>query len=353
MALFYDVTKAASSKQLSGLIRVSRKLGRSLEHQLGEEFVPVEWHARKKHFRRSGNREPVILTADHCFLTPEVFSSDNRPGLYELLKESGVRSGAIFHDAIPWSHPEITWPQSVERHPQYMKDLNGLHQIFSVSEASQEDLENYWNTRNIKHRPSLTTVTLGADFFDRSKVDWSHQKEDLPVVISVGIIEPRKNQSELLEVACRLWDSGHDFELHFVGRINPHFGKPVAKQMKRAKKSGYPVYLHSKQSDSTLLDLYSRAHFTVFNSIAEGFGLPVVESLWLGVPCITRRLPSLGGFIDNRACMGAGSAEVLEQVMGSWLNDASKLKDATEAAQSVKMPTWDESVRPIIDWKGE
>ena len=81
----------------------------------------------------------ITLTSDDYFITPEVFSSDNRPGLYEALAESGVKSAAIFHDAIPCKFPEITWPQSVERHPQYMRDLAGLDRIFSVSKASQDE----------------------------------------------------------------------------------------------------------------------------------------------------------------------------------------------------------------------
>ena len=351
MALFYDVTKAASSKQLSGLIRVSRKMGQALSNQLAEQYVPVEWHSRKRCFRVSGSRQEAAFSPQHHFLTPEVFSSDNRPGLYELLSESGVRSAAVFHDAIPWTHPEITWPKSVERHPQYMNDLSGLDQVFSVSQASQDELERYWAAQEIGSKPELSVVSLGADFFDRSQIDWSHQMSKVPVIVNVGIIEPRKNQAELLEVACRLWDGGHEFELHFVGRINPHFGKPIAKQIKKAMKSGYPVFLHSKQTDTNLLDLYSKASFTVFNSIAEGFGLPVVESIWLGIPCITRNLPSLKNYVGTRACIGVENSDDMELAMAKWLGDSAALVDAAEQANSLSMLTWEEAVRPIVDWK--
>lgn len=351
MALFYDVTKATSSKQHSGLIRVSERLRQALEEHVADELLPVEWIQRKKCFQLAGSREKAVLTPRDHFLTPEVFSSDNRPGLYQLLIESGVKSAAVFHDAIPYKYPDITWPKSVERHPQYMHDLAGLDQIFSVSQASQNDLTDYWESAGVDPRSEMDLLRLGADFIDPSQIEWKHQPGTIPVLVNVGIIEPRKNQEELLEVACGLWDRGYDFELHFVGRINPHFGKPIAKKIKKAQRAGYAVFLQSKQSDQTLLDLYSKAHFTVFNSITEGFGLPVVESLWLGIPCMTRWLPSLEAYIDGKSCIGVRSPGELETAMIIWVSDSKTLAAATSSAADRVMGTWKDTVKPILKWK--
>ncbi len=352
MVLFYDVTKAASSKQHSGLIRVSGRLRQSLEERLVDELVPVEWVQRKKSFQIAGSREKVVLTSSDHFLTPEVFSSDNRPGLYQHLIESGVKSAAVFHDAIPYKYPDITWPKSVERHPLYMRDLAGLDQIFSVSQASQNDLLDFWKSAGLDPKPEMDLLRLGADFIDRSQTEWKHQPGSLPVLVNVGIIEPRKNQEELLEVACGLWDQGYEFELHFAGRINPHFGKPIAKKIKKAQQAGYAVFLQSKQSDRTLLNLYSKAHFTVFNSITEGFGLPVVESLWLGIPCLTRCLPSLDEYIDGKSCVGVRNPGELETAMTAWLSDSKTLASATSTAADRVMGRWKDTVEPILKWKG-
>ncbi len=352
MALYYDVTKAASSKQHSGLIRVSERLRQALVETLGDELVSVEWLQRKKCFQIAGTREKAELTSRDHFLTPEVFSSNNRPGLYPLLVESKVTSAAVFHDAIPYKFPEITWPKSVERHPLYMRDLASLDQIFSVSQASQDDLQAYWRRAGLNPNPAMDLLPLGADFINLSQVAWKHQPGNVPVLVNVGIIEPRKNQEELLDVACGLWDRGFKFELHFVGRINPHFGNPIAKKIKKAQRGGYSVFLQSKQSDQTLLDLYSRVHFTVFNSITEGFGLPVVESLWLGIPCLTRQLPSLEAYIDGMSCVGTQNSADLETAIKTWLSDPQKLASATNAAADRVMATWKDAVKPILKWKG-
>lgn len=353
MRLFFDVTKTGSSRQLSGLVRVSNKLKQAISEKIGEELIPVVWHSRKKCFTDQTTKDAVDITGEDGFLSPEVFSSDERPGYYDALFDSGVYFAAIFHDAIPLKFPAITWPKSVVRHPQYMEDLAAYSHVFSVSSASKNDLLAHWDSVGISNRPTVSTVILGADFFDRDAVDWSHRPQEKPLVLNVGILEPRKNQEGLLNLAIELWDEGVDFELHFVGRINPHFGKPIEKKIKRARKSGYPVFLHSKQSDGLLLDLYSRARFTVFNSIAEGFGLPVVESLWLGVPCVARSLPSLRDLDSVAGCNFSTTDNDMKQQLKSWLTDEVLYKDALQMSRSEKMGTWSETAKTILRGFGE
>ena len=123
MVLYFDITKVATARHLSGLTRVSENLRQSIEKQWSGNFVPVIWNKKKRYFSRLHSRDPTRFSSQDCFVTPEVFSSNERPGFYECLKNSQVRNAAIFHDSIPLKHPEIIWPKSVERHPQYMEDL--------------------------------------------------------------------------------------------------------------------------------------------------------------------------------------------------------------------------------------
>lgn len=330
-------------------MRVSRKLKQALSSKLEHEFVPVVWHSGKKAFTNRSKRSILKMSATDCFLTPEIFSSDDRPGYHDCLIKSGVRSAAVFHDAIPLKHPDITWPQSVSRHPLYMRDLVRFNQIFGVSQSSRQDLMEYWNWLKVGNRPSVSHLVLGADFFDRSP-QWIRKPSSIPLVLNVGIIEPRKNQAQLLDVAIQLWESGLMFDLVFAGRVNPHFGKPIEKKIKDARKAGYSVHLLPRQSDELLLELYSRAHFSVFNSIAEGFGLPVVESLWLGVPCICSQLPSLSELPLGAACKVVDSKSSLFSAVKHWLTDPTALRVSSSAAQKLTLPTWDDSANTLLDW---
>jgi glycosyltransferase involved in cell wall biosynthesis len=348
MRLYFDVTKSASARQLSGLIRVSNKLMQALDANSYVSLVPVIWHSRKHVFTELSKRGAVEFLDEDYFITPEVFSTKDRPGYYEKLKESGVFTSAIFHDAIPLQLPDITWPHSVVRHPSYMTDLMQLDHVFSVSESSQKDLLDYWDGLKLLKYPSTSTLTLGADFFNKSKNPFSYNPQAIPLVLCIGILEPRKNQAGLLKIACDLWDYGLEFELHFVGRVNPHFGRPIEKMIKAAKKDGYSVFLHAKQSDSLLLELYSKARFTVFNSIAEGFGLPVVESLWLGVPCLCRALPSLEELSLQPGCQFYESDDRLKAGLKDWLLNQSTYNEALEGAKALSLSSWKNTAATIV-----
>ncbi len=51
-------------------------------------------------------------------------------------------------------------------------------------------------------------------------------------------------------------------------------------------------------TDEELVWLYSRSAFTVFPSLAEGWGMPIGESLWFGNPCVASNatsMPEVGG----------------------------------------------------------
>ncbi|MCB1121371.1 MAG: hypothetical protein KJT03_07475, partial [Verrucomicrobiae bacterium] len=162
MSLFFDVTNATGSRQMSGLIRVSTHLRQALISILGGELIAVVWHGRKGCFLDAASRKPVQMQSTDFFLTAEVFSSRERKGFYTSLENSGVKKAAVFHDAIPYLLPEITWPRSVERHPLYMNDLLRMDHIFCVSESSRCDLQHYWKEQASEENPSTSLVTWGA-----------------------------------------------------------------------------------------------------------------------------------------------------------------------------------------------
>src|ERR1051326_2851569 len=99
--IFLDVTKAASSRHRSGLVRV----GGRLAENFGLAAHQIVWPKWDRAVKRGD-----------WFLTPELVAENERPGFSAFLEERPCRFAAIFHDAIPLKHPHITWPHSVARH---------------------------------------------------------------------------------------------------------------------------------------------------------------------------------------------------------------------------------------------
>src|SRR5690606_24495603 len=102
-------------------------------------------------------------------------------------------------DAIPMKHPAITWPQSVARHPGYMKMLAGFEKVWAISNASREELAGYWEWLDLSETPAVRVLPLGADLSRAPRVKARTGRGENGL-LCVGILEPRKNQLFLLEV---------------------------------------------------------------------------------------------------------------------------------------------------------
>ena len=356
--IFFDVTKFASARQRSGLMRLSGRL----RDELGAAATPVSW-PRWDRATRPGD----------WFLTAELFSEAERPGFRDFLRRRPCPCAAIFADAIPLKHPHITWPQSVARQPDYLKLLSEFDRVWAISQASREELLGFWRWQGIATPPPVEVLTLGADYlsgrprsgsrqafvpdFRPAQREAENRRSAAPVrrartgpsFLCVGILEPRKNQSFLLDVCSDLWTEGLAFDLHLVGRVNPHFGRPIVQRIKTLRRQFSGLHHHASLDDAGLFGRYASARACLLPTLAEGCGLPLLESLWMGVPVVCSDLPVL---LENTA--GGGCLPVALNDRAAWkdalrriLTDDSWHERLASEASSRQLPTWAESASTL------
>lgn len=349
--ILYDVTKACKQRQKSGLARVSSCLKRELLALLGDRFIEVVWDDRKEAIRPLLKRKDFRVESEDVFLTSELFCEFERTGVERFLREAPCRTYAIFHDAIPLQHPEFTWPHSVQRHPSYMKMLTLFTGVFAVSSHSSILLEEYWEWLEIAAAPSVKSIQLGADgIFAESSPPKTVHKNTLQVM-TLGIVEKRKGQDLALEAAKTLWDEGLEFELHVVGRTNPYFGKAIERKLKVAAKAGAPLTLHGQVDDTELQQLFLDTDLILLPSLAEGCGLPVLESLWKGVPTLSSALHSVRESSRFGGCelFETGNVSALTDALRGLVTNRSKLQKLTDRIRTKMLPRWQTTGREIID----
>ncbi|MBI5766317.1 MAG: glycosyltransferase [Verrucomicrobia bacterium] len=333
--IYFDVTKTGSAAHRSGLTRVSARLS----GELGAAAQATDWPTAAQ---RAG--------AGDWFLTAELFSEIERPGFTEFLTRRTCRLAAIFHDAIPLKHPHITWPQSVARHAGYMKLLSGFDRVWAVSAASREELLGFWRWQGVTTPPPVDVLALGADFNGRARVtDRPAAAGATPQLLCVGILEPRKNQDFLLDVCEGLWREGRQFELHVVGRVNPHFGRAIVARLKEERRHFPGLCYHEAASDAVVAKLYATARASVFPTIAEGCGLPLLESLWMGVPCVCSDLPVLRENADGGGCVPVApdNRAAWHAALGRVLRDDAWHAQLVREAATRELPTWAEAADTI------
>ncbi len=165
--------------------------------------------------------------------------------------------------------------------------------ILSVSNATVEDI-----TRILKiKRDKIYVTPLGADerFFEPVEMDKGILKTygiESEYFLYVGMIEPRKNIVRMLKAYNILPDEVKDrYKLVICGRKAWMYGD-VFKYYEENNLEGRVLFTGFVK-DEHLQHIYKRAKLLLYVSLYEGFGLPLVEAMARGIPCITSNLSSM------------------------------------------------------------
>ncbi|MCS6932281.1 MAG: glycosyltransferase [Acetobacteraceae bacterium] len=171
-------------------------------------------------------------------------------------------------------------------------------------------------------------------------------------VLTVGTIEPRKDHASLF----RAWRSllrrhGPSAipRLVCAGRIGWQ-AEPALALLAGSPELRRHVLLLERVSDSDLARLYRGALFTVYNSLHEGWGLPVTESLAYGkLPLVPRvgALPEAGG--EAAAYFAPGSEpELLAALERLILDPAARAAEEAAIPARVRLRGWDAVARDLV-----
>jgi glycosyltransferase involved in cell wall biosynthesis len=95
--------------------------------------------------------------------------------------------------------------------------------------------------------------------------------------------------------------------------------------------------------DESLHRAYRECSFTVYPSVREGFGLPILESLWHGRPCVCGRNGALGEVAGDGGCLLVNQEDVSSLADGvrRLLNDPQTYDRLWEEAQHRTFRSWD------------
>ena len=96
-------------------------------------------------------------------------------------------------------------------------------------------------------------------------------------------------------------------------------------------------------------ELYATTRASVFATIAEGCGLPLLESLWMGVPCVCSDLPVLRENADGGGCLSVAPNDRAAWTTGlrRILTDDALYGRLAHEAISRELPTWKAAAQTI------
>lgn len=222
----------------------------------------------------------------------------------DVARAAGTRLGVVQHDFIPLRHPELVPPKSTAVFLRWMQaTLTRADFVLAVSEAVARETraELLALGRADVAKRHVTVFRNGSDFCPARR-PWgvrTHVRASLRrffavggavPFLTVGTIEPRKNQALLFEAFRRVHAEDPTVQLLVLGMVGWK-GQGVAAAMRRHSAWGNGILHVSDASDAELLHAYRHARALVFPSLAEGYGLPIVEALAAGLPVFASDIP--------------------------------------------------------------
>ncbi len=312
----------------------------------------ARWPLRQRLVGRARRLTGLKTTLPHAdgLICPELFSAKTGMHLREILSAVRGPSVAVFHDAIGLKFPELTPPATVARLPSYLLELLLFDGIVAVSEDSAASLRDYWKWIGIGQCPPVHALPNGISPLTHSLAD--DPSENVHRVLCVGTIEGRKNHLALLEACETLWAEGCRFELELVGLARADTASRALAKIHSLKQAGRPIFFQGVTSDEVLHRAYRRCTFTVYPSLLEGFGLPVIESLQHGKPCICSGRGALGESAREGGCLTLDSvdATTLSTAMRRLLQRSDERAALSTAARHRTFRSWASYAGELTDW---
>ncbi|QRM19916.1 glycosyltransferase [Dechloromonas sp. TW-R-39-2] len=201
----------------------------------------------------------------------------------------GLKPVFFLHDLIPISHSEYCRAGEAVRHHRRLDTMLSVgHGLIVNSQATRDELLAYAAARNITVPPCAVGLLAPAKLPDPHR---SRPLEKSYFVV-LGTIEPRKNHLLLLhlwrQLVAELGDAAP--QLVVIGQRGWECEQVVDLLDRCVSLQGHVTELH-RCDDRELATWLAHAQALLFPSFIEGFGMPLVEALMLGVPVIASDLP--------------------------------------------------------------
>jgi glycosyltransferase involved in cell wall biosynthesis len=256
------------------------------------------------------------------------------------LRLSGTPNIYTLHDLVPLRLPHTTLDNKRRYFRLVRKLAASADHIVTVSENSRADIINILGADERRVTNTYQAVDIPTEYSTKSldivqrEVEGTFGLTFREYFLFWGAIEPKKNVGRIIEaylasgvksplviVGGQAWKSEQELRLLYDDNIRTllHVGDETRVKRRVIQLSYVPFRL--------LVSLIRGARATVFPSLYEGFGLPVLESMLLGTPVISANTSSIPEL--------AGDAAILADPYDTrQISDAIRSLDADEAQRT-------------------
>jgi glycosyltransferase involved in cell wall biosynthesis len=208
--------------------------------------------------------------------------------LVKFLKNTQIRKAAYIHDLIPVDHPEFWSKQEYSRvredFSEYLVCIEYFDILVANSLYTNRRFQKYFDERAGSNLVEKTRAF--KTIYPSSKL----VKASLNPAIMKKLVDPQENSFLMVGnfdkrknfiVALKAFEEiGEQLLLRIVSPSNLYLHSDVQMILNKLKqKENLKIHLFEQVPDRDLSILYSKSKFLLVPSLAEGFGIPVIEGL--------------------------------------------------------------------------
>lgn len=388
--LFLDITATSSLDLKTGIERVARALLLALlaSPPTGYRIEPVYLTQKQGQWVYQHARQytldlldcPPVLYDDvvdfqagdqllGLDISGQRIIDAQQSGLYQELRQLGVRSYFMLYDLLPLQLPEVFPAGAADRHEQWLHAVAHTDGVIAISQAVLTDFAQWREAKGFDKEAQAQAIPfamhwlhLGADIQQSAPStglpESAHatlaQLKQCPTFLMVGTIEPRKNHLQALRAFEQLWAQGVAVNLVIVGnagwqQLADAERRTIPETLQRLKKHpqrNQHLFWLAGISDEYLEQVYEASSCLLMPSLGEGFGLPLIEAAQYALPILARDLAIFREVAGEHAYYFTGDAPTdLADAVQRWL----RLYEQGQHPTSTDMPwqTWQQSAAQL------
>lgn len=274
----------------------------------------------------------IGMSSEINALAPDIFhglSHELPLGLHPDIKKV-----VTFHDLIYEIYPRQFgfWDRNVYR-LKYKRAAKTADKIVCISKSTQKDLIKIYDIPSEK--TCIVYQSCQDVFQEESAENASIFLPESPYFLYVGSLIPRKNLKTIVESFVKLPDSLKK-PFVIVGTGPKSYVEEVKNDISRLNVKSWFHFIN-RVDNHQLVYVYDQSYLLCYPSVYEGFGIPVIESLFRRKPVITSNLSSLpeaagpGGILVN-----PGDSEEIKNAFVTLLQEKYYEKYAEDGYKYVK-----------------
>ncbi len=290
----------------------------------------------------------IIIKQNDVLFLSDAFWDDSLMKAISNINNSDYKLIMLIYDLFAISHSHCVDTVIMNN---YVNCLNALMYkidgVISISKSSLNDIQTHIS--NKKGGVLFDYFYLGANFSFKGKISGNVRPDLISLYASgstylaVGTIEPRKNYGYLIDSFQQLWHQGIRINLCIVGRVGWKC-EELMERIGKAQAVGERLFHFIDLNDDELEYCYNKSRAVIFPSIAEGFGLPLVEAMHYGRPVFASDIPVFREIGNNYPIYcDLRDSRSLASLIQKF--DSGQLSKQFEPQECL---SWDESVDDLI-----